>query len=303
MEIRHFITFKKVVEFGSFTNAADSLGYTQSTITSHIQALELHIGKPLFDRMGRKIKLTDAGEKVLNYAEELLNTYEKIESISNEEDVVSGEIRIAAPESLTIYRLEPVLREYRDKYPHVRIILTNATCGDNRQALLDGRADIAFLMWPELKDTDLVSHTLQQERVVLVGNQQCALNGIGVENESQMLNECIITNEKESSYRRIFEQYLKSKGKLFSYEMELWSIEAIKRCVISGLGVAFLPLITVSDEIVEEKLKVIPCEGNVQKIYSQMAYHKNKWLSPALEEFIAITLNHAQKNVHQLAGS
>jgi len=294
MEIRHFITFRKVVEYGSFTNAAKHLGYTQSTITSHIQALEQHLGMPLIERIGRSIKLTDTGRKVLDYSKELLNTYEKIESIPINGDIVSGEIKIAAPESLTVYRLEPILREYREKYPDVRIILTNATCGDNRRSLLNGRADIAFLMWPELDDFDLVGHTLQEEQIVLVGNQRCVLEEIGGNNDNQKLSECLITNEKECSYRTVLEEYLRARRIIPSYTMELWSIEAIKRCVISGLGVAYLPLMTVSEEIDEEKLKIIPCVGNFKKIYSQMAYHKNKWLTPALDEFITITLNHGK---------
>ncbi|GAB1530248.1 MULTISPECIES: LysR family transcriptional regulator [Brevibacillus] len=88
MEIRHFVTFKKVVESGSFTQAAEQLGYTQSTVTSHIQGLEEHIGAPLFDRMGRKVKLTDVGKRLIWYTEEILNTYGKIESIASDtEDV------------------------------------------------------------------------------------------------------------------------------------------------------------------------------------------------------------------------
>ena len=294
MEIRHFVTFKKVVEWGSFTKAAEHLGYTQSTVTSHIQALEKHLGTPIFDRMGRKIMLTDAGEKVLAYSGDLLNTYEKIERISIDGEVVGGEIKIAAPESLTVYRLEPILREYREKFPHVRIILTNATCGDNREALLKGNADVAFLMWPELKDSDLIGHTLLEEPIVLVGNQRCALDEIGKSNHNNKLNECLITNEKECSYRTILEEYLRNCGIVPSHTMELWSIEAIKRCVISGLGIAYLPLTTVKDEIRDGRLKVISCSGDIKKIYSQMAFHKNKWLSPALDEFIAITLNHAE---------
>ncbi|MEH7549439.1 LysR family transcriptional regulator [Neobacillus vireti] len=138
MEIRHFVTFKKVIEFGSFTQAAEHLGYTQSTVTSHIQALEKQIGAPLFERMGRKIMLTDVGKKMMPYTQEILDTYSKIESIASEEKDVRGELKIAAPESLTVYRLEPILREYRNKFPHVSINLSNATCGDNKKALFNG---------------------------------------------------------------------------------------------------------------------------------------------------------------------
>ncbi|WP_391560600.1 LysR substrate-binding domain-containing protein [Robertmurraya sp.] len=91
-----------------------------------------------------------------------------------------------------------------------------------------------------------------------------------------------------------FEKYLEERGIASSQIMELWSIEAIKRCVISGLGIACLPLMTVNDEINQEKLKIIPCDGGFKKIFSQVAYHKNKWISPALSEFIDITLKHAK---------
>ena len=157
MEIRHFVTFKKVIETGSFTQAAEHLGYTQSTVTSHIQALEEHLGAPLFDRMGRKVSLTDIGNKLLPYTQEILDTYGKIERITSDGEEMRGELKIAAPESLTVYRLEPILREFRKKFPHVSIRLTNATCGDNKKAILNGNADIAFVMLPQMQDSDLSS--------------------------------------------------------------------------------------------------------------------------------------------------
>jgi DNA-binding transcriptional LysR family regulator len=294
MEIRHFVTFKKVIECGSFTEAAEQLGYTQSTVTSHIQALEEHLGAPLFDRMGRKIKLTDIGKKLAQYSQEILDILEKIENITIDGETVSGELKIAAPESLTVYRLEPILREYRKKFPHVSIKLSNATCGDNRRALLNGSADVAFLIWPELRDSDLIIHPLKEEPIVLVGSPDSSLNVLDKSFKNQKLNECFITNEKECSYRTMFEEYLRERGIIPSHIMELWSIEAIKRCVMSGLGISFLPLVTVNDEINSGKLKVIPCDGDFKKIFSQMVYHKNKWISPALAMFIEITLKHAK---------
>ena len=294
MEMRHFVTFKKVIETGSFTQAAEQLGYTQSTVTSHIQALEEHLGRPLFDRMGRKIRLTDIGKKLLPYTQEILDTYGKIESITSDGEDMRGELKIAAPESLTVYRLEPILREYRKKFPHVSISLSNASCGDNKRLILNGSADIAFVMLPQLQDSDLIVHSLLDEPIVLVGSPDCSLNILDKSYENQKISECLITNEKECSYRTMFEEYLGERGIVPSHTMELWSIEAMKRCVMSGLGIAYLPLMTVNDEIKAGRLKIIPCVGGLKQVFSQVAYHKNKWISPALSMFIDITLKHAR---------
>ncbi|MDY8165832.1 LysR family transcriptional regulator [Bacillus thuringiensis] len=290
MEIRHFVTFKKIIETGSFTQAAECLGYTQSTVTSHIQALEEHLGAPLFDRMGRTIRLTDVGKKVLHYTQEILVTYEKIENITNSGEEVRGDFKIAAPESLTVYRLEPILSEYRTMFPNVRIRLSNATCGDNKRAILNGSVDIAFLMLPKLNDSDLIVHSLLEEPIVLVGRPDYQLDIV----DTNKTMDCLITNEEECSYRKMFEEYLREREIFPSYTMELWSIEAIKRCVMSGLGISYLPLITVNKEIQEGRLKTIPCDSDFQQIFSQIVYHKNKWVSPALSMFINITLKHAR---------
>ncbi|MEH7275823.1 substrate-binding domain-containing protein [Neobacillus vireti] len=174
--------------------------------------------------------------------------------------------------SLTVYRLEPILIEYRKNFPNVSIRLSNASCGDNKRAIVDGSADVAFVMLPQFEDSDLVIHPLRNEPIVLVGSPDCPLNSLPKSYENQKLSECLITNEKEGSYRRIFEEFLRERGIVPSNIMELWSIEAIKRSVMSGLGIAYLPLMAVQDEIKEGKLKIIPCEADLKQIYSQVVY-------------------------------
>lgn len=81
---------------------------------------------------------------------------------------VKGVLKIAAPESLTISRLGPIIREYSMKYPNVNIILSNGTCGQNQVELVSGRVDIAFMVYPEIQMEKCIHHSLLEERIVLV---------------------------------------------------------------------------------------------------------------------------------------
>ena len=96
MEFRQLFTFQKIVELQSFTKAADSLGYSQPTVTSHIHALEEHLGLKLFDRIGRKIVITNAGGQLLKYVSQISGIYKQIETMSDNEDTVKGNIKIGS---------------------------------------------------------------------------------------------------------------------------------------------------------------------------------------------------------------
>lgn len=286
MEIRHFITFKKIVELGSFTRASEYLGYAQSSITSHIQALESSLGGQLFDRVGKKVTLTDTGKQLLKYVNELLITYEKIENIRYEQDIPSGVIRIGAPETLMIYRLNSIFREYKKKYHQVDIILENTPCAKLRESLHKGELDLAFLFDHEAFDPDLVIEKLIDEKMCLVFPPDYTVQ----DRKSIPKDLATFFTEKGCSYRYIFEQYLKSNGLSTENVMETWSIETIKKCVINGIGMSFLPLITVIDEYKNNNISIPPWELKHKKMVSQIAYHKNKWISPALKKFIELTL-------------
>lgn len=286
MEIRHLITFKTIVEVGSFTGAAEHLGYAQSTITGHIQALEESLGNPVFDRMGKKIVLTDLGNKLLKYATELLDVYEKIQNLSNEENVPQGVLKIGAIEYLMVYRLGPIFQEYKKRYPQVEIFLKIGPWWDLQEGLHKGELDIAFLWEPEVDEPDLVMENLIEEKMCFIFPPDYKQEELTFSNNQTILF--------TSNYRKVFEKYLQSKGIYTENSMEIGSVETIKRCVMSGIGISFLPLITVQNEIKEGKLSMIPWSPENNGMVIQVAYHKKKWISPAVEIFLQITKKHAQ---------
>ncbi|MTH54855.1 LysR family transcriptional regulator [Bacillus mangrovi] len=288
MEIRHILTFQSIVEIGSYTGAAAKLGYTQSTITSHIQALEHAIGGELFTYTNRNLQLTHLGRELIPLAEDLLSAHDQIKSMKSTKEV-KGVLKVAAPESLTISKLAPIIKEFSLNYPHVKLILTNGTCSQNQMNLISGRVDVALMVYPEVKHEKCIHYSLGEERIVLVSSKE-GPDHLD-ENKKDDGNHYFITNEEGCSYRTMFERYLIKQGIHHFQTMELWSIEAIKQIVMSGLGFSALPYMTVKEEIQSGKLKILQHSGNFDPFYSHMLIKKKKWRSPAVEAFVEVVLN------------
>ncbi|MGE5628936.1 MAG: LysR family transcriptional regulator [Solirubrobacterales bacterium] len=284
MEIRHFQTFIEIIDSGGFTKAAEKLGYAQSTITSHVQILESEIGEPLFNRLGKNIVLTDMGKELAQSARKLLSIYNDITNIANNKNSVSGNLNIGAGESLSIYRLGPILKEYKKNYPNVNIVLKNFICSDLRKKLKTGELDIVLTIEPEVKDSDLITTKIKDEKMMII-------TPIG-QNELNYQN--IIFSEKGCSFRISFENYLKNKNISYLNPLEFSSIETIKKCVINGLGVSFLPLYTVNEEVLNKSLYSIDISHECQNFSTQMVYHKDINRTAAMEAFIETVLNNCK---------
>jgi len=291
VEIRHFITFKTIVELGSFTRASEHLGYAQSSITSHIQALESNLGSQLFDRVGKKVSLTDTGNQLLKYTNELLNTYEKIEHMKYERNSPSGTIKIGAPETLLIYRLNSIFKQYKKEFPQVKIIIKDVPSAKLREALHRGELDLAFILDSKISDPDLIVEELIEEKMCLVFPPDYSID----DKDFILENLAAFFTEKGCSYRYIFEDYLQSNGISTENVMETWSIETIKKCVMNGIAISFLPLITIIDDLKDNNISISLLELEHKEMISQVTYHKNKWISPALKKFIELTLQHSKQ--------
>ncbi|WP_330647908.1 LysR family transcriptional regulator [Metaclostridioides mangenotii] len=288
-------TFITIVELEGFTKAAEHLGYAQSTITSHIQILENELGESLFDRLGKKIVLTNLGKELVPYAKQMLHVYKEIKNITSEQNGVSGDLIVGAGESLTIYRLGKILKEYKKSFPKVNIILKDSICSELKSKLQSGELDIILTIEPQIMDTDLVVKNLKDECMVIIGAPDADLEFLSTNFESKVATESIIFSEKGCSFRIAFENYLKQKNIKYVNSLEFSSIEAIKKCVMNGLGISFLPFYTVRNEIKEGSLKMIEVKEPFDKFRTQLAYHKNKSIALPMSNLIEITLKNSLK--------
>src|SRR5262249_14299225 len=121
MELRQLITFQAVASTLSFTRAAVLLNYAQSSVTAQIQALEEELGVPLFDRLGKRVVLTDAGQRLVRYADRMLNLADETRGVVSGGEVRGGTLTLSAIETLCTYRLPGILRQFRDQFPHVQL--------------------------------------------------------------------------------------------------------------------------------------------------------------------------------------
>lgn len=295
MELRHLFTFIAVVETGSFTRAAQQLNYAQSSVTAQIQALEAELASPLFDRLGSKTVLTDAGRRFLPYAQELTRMHTMAKDAIRFQTEFSGTITIGAAESLAAFRLPDIIREYKSRYPDVNIILKPGLCAEMGDRLRSGELDLAFFMDPEVEERDIQKKILVVEKMALIAPPDHRLVSKNPVEPSDLKDEVILCTEPGCMYRAKFEMTLSSHGIFPNPGMEFWSLEAIKNCVMSGLGLSLLPLVAVKAELADGKLARLAWDDRPQRMVTLIAHHRNKVLTPALREFLAMVDRHAEQ--------
>ena len=142
MELKNLRTFQAVVDQGSYQKAADALGYTQSTVTVHIQQLEEELGIPVLERVGRGMALTQMGRQALIQARELLLAADRLSRLGQERQAPSGTLRVDMAETLLCYKTQPVIQKFRKLAPQVRLIIRSRNCLDIAENVRSGACDL-----------------------------------------------------------------------------------------------------------------------------------------------------------------
>lgn len=289
MELRQLRTFQTVARLMNFNRAADALNYAQSTVSAQIKLLEEELGVSLFDRLGKRIVITEAGQKLMRYAQKMIDIeQETLTEISNSETLI-GSISVRAPQTVGTYLLPPVLLQFKNQYPRVGFDVSSCAFYTLRQELRSGIIDVAFLLAESVNAADLTAELVRIEPLVFVSAPNHALTKrVGITFDD-LNGQSILLPKHDCSYKMQFEEMLTAENIKPSVVMEFNSIEAIKQCVVKGLGITVIPEIAVKAELGQNKLEQIPWLDGSLETGVLMIRHKDKWISPALQTFMDLS--------------
>ena len=288
LEIRQLKTFMSIVKLGNFSQAAQFLAYTQSTVTTHIQLLEKELNTVLFERFGHQLMLTTDGERLYDYAEKITKLAEDAKNELDNFEMPRGPLIIGIPESLCVYALTDLLKEYTSLYPDVELKIKVGISRDFRNLLRKNMIDLAFFLDSDMKEPDLVSKFLWSEPIVMVASPRHALAKLTEVRVKDLQEQRLIFIDAATSYQTMLEEQLAKAAIAPQAILEIGQIQTIKEFVISNLGITLLPLATVRPEIEAGKLFVLPWRGSELRINAYLTYHKEKWLSHAIRALIKL---------------
>lgn len=292
LDLIYLRSFLEVARCQSFTKAADNLGYAQSSVTAHIQKLENEYGVILFERYGRTMRLTSAGEQLLHYFQQIVSMYDESKHLISRQ--VSGRVDIGTIESLMAYFLPPVFNQFRQAFPHINLQVQPIAEHHVLQAIKAGELDIGIIMDRLVCDDDIESIPLRQEPLVLVAPPDHPLRYSPSVSAQDLQHLSYIATEPACTYRCAFERVLSENGVAYQVLHEFGSLEAIKRLVGYGHGVGLLPRIAVDRELAEGQLVVLPFSHPELHFLTQIVIHKKKWKSPAIRHLIELLAEAAE---------
>ncbi len=296
MELRNLITFIHVAELGSFTRAAEQLGYSQSTISFQIKQLEDELDCLLFERINHTITLTERGRDLVSYAHQVRALTEDFkESFSKEEDP-SSHIHIVTPDSVCEEMLHSHYVDFHEKYPRICIKFTTADTADMFDMLSRNEADAIITLdshsyrkdYIIAKEERLPMHFVTNAKSKFAGKKGLKMQGIA--------GEPFILTEYGQGYRRVFDKELAKKSLEITPVLEIGRTDIITSILAKSDMISFLPDFVTKKLIESGELCYLDvCDMEIE-IWKQLIYHKNKWMSKSLKTVIDYIKSHEFTN-------
>lgn len=288
MTIIQLETFLKIAELKSFSLTANDLGYAQSTVTMQIKQLEEELGTELFNRLGKTISLTPSGERLVDYAKKLLQIEREIYMEVPDSEEPSGILKIGVSESLCYNRCPQILMKYTKAFPKVDIRLQFISHDSFPELLKKGELDIVYTLNPLIEDENLSLLYKHSETLGFYVNPNHELAKKKKVREENLVGESLLLTSHSCSFRNMLLTDFSRKGIEPKIALETTSKGILKQFAISGLGIAFMPDMTVIEEVENGSLVRLHWEGDDFPIYSQVFIHKDKRMTGAIEGFLRL---------------
>ncbi len=288
MELGQLEAFIQVASHRSFSKAAEILFLTQPSVTARIQALEKELGEELFERTGRSVRLTDAGSAFLPYADRVLkDVQEGRDALDALRHGDFGSLRIGSALTISTYVLPKILKTFRARYPGVEVSIRTGRSDQVLEMLLSDEAQVGIVR--ALVHPDIETVHLYDDEVALVTDPGHPFAKERSANIAEVGKQPLIFFDKGSSYYGLAHGFFRDAGIVPRHALELDSMEATKKMVEEGLGIAVLPKVSVERELKLGLLTEVEITG-VPRIKRQIAliYRRNRKHARTVGAFIEV---------------
>jgi DNA-binding transcriptional LysR family regulator len=287
MEMHPLRVFLTVAAEKSFSRAAEKLLRTQPAISLSIQRLETELGEKLIDRSAKDLLLTDAGKIVLEYARRFENLQGDLENALAElRDKSAGRLTIGANESSTLYLLDHIER-YRRRYPKIKVQIRRSLSSKIPGELLDGDLELGILTF-DPEDERLITKIIFTDHLAFITSPSHRFAARGEISITELGMETFIAHNVISPYRGVVIREFQRNKVPLNMDLEMPTVEAIRKMVQRNEGVAFLPRMCVSEELTQGILCEVKVKEMVVDRKIRLVYPAKRALSHAAQAFLAV---------------
>ena len=296
MELRNLITFIHVAELGSFTKAAEQLGYSQSTISFQIKQLEDELDCLLFERINHTITLTERGHELVSYAHQIRALTEDFKESLIKDEVCSGHIHIVTPDSVCEDMIYSRYIDFHTKFPHISMKFTTADTTVMFDMLDHNEADAIIT---------LDSHSYRRDYVI-AKEELLPMHFVASSNSKfahkknlkmkDIANEPFVLTEYGQGYRRVFDKELAKKSLEIMPVLEIGRTDIITHVIAQSDMISYLPDFVTREMVESGELCYLDVRDMQIDIWKQLIYHKNKWMSKSLKTVIEYIKSHEFSN-------
>ncbi|MBR4016989.1 MAG: LysR family transcriptional regulator [Oscillospiraceae bacterium] len=286
MELRNLTTFIHVADLGSFTKAAEKLGYSQSTVSFQIKQLEEELGCPLFERINHTISLTQQGHALVSHAHQVCNLIEDFKEGLETETELRGHIHIVTPDSICEEMVNSRFLDFHRRYPSLFIQFSTGDTADMLDMIDHNEADFIITLDSHTYHKDYVIAKEEKIPMHFVANPQSRFAGKANLSVNDIIGQPFILTEHGQGYRKLLDRELAKRSLEITPVLEIGRTDTITSLITQCDMLSFLPDFVTKPFVEAGKLCYLDVQDFHADIWKQLIYHKNKWISRSLKAFI-----------------